>query len=126
MTLDPQMPGRIPLATATATDSGHELPPEIRTAIAVANATSIGLQPALLANAAAARQIFELILTLQRDLETEQARAQLRLAAVAKLAECILVIDPTSDTAARHVASTLAMFDAWAAGVEDDHQLKVS
>ena len=91
----------------------EKLPPEVREQIAVANALSIGLQPAILANLALAQAIFDSNLAQQRALESQQASAIVQIAAVAKYSEIILKIDPAADGAADQVLAALREFSAW-------------
>ncbi|HYO14710.1 MAG TPA: hypothetical protein VE685_16060, partial [Thermoanaerobaculia bacterium] len=71
------------------------LPPGVAEAIAIANATSIGEQPAILANLALANQIANANLAQQYALANQQALFQVQLALVAKCVEVIARIDPT-------------------------------
>jgi hypothetical protein len=79
--------------------STEGLPPGIAEAIAVANATSIGEQPAILANLALANQIANANLAQQYALANQQALFQVQLAMLAKCVEVISRIDPTSPAA---------------------------
>lgn len=60
------------------------LPEEIVQAIAIANAKSIGEQPAILANLALAQQMFKQNLEQQATLSRQQALNQVQVAATAK------------------------------------------
>ena len=75
------------------------LPPDVTEAIAVANAHSIGGQPAILANLALANQIANANLAQQYSLTNQQALFQVQLALLAKCVEVISRIDPASPTA---------------------------
>ena len=105
---------RLTVGDVTVPSNDQQLPSEIREAIAVANALSIGVEPAVLSNTSLATQVFDVILQQQRSLQLAQASAQLRIAAVAKLAEIMLKIDPTATDAVQQVRATLAQFDEWA------------
>lgn len=84
---------------APAGISTEGLPPGIVEAIAVANATSVGEQPAILANLALANQIANANLAQQYALTNQQALFQVQLAVVAKCVEVISRIDPTGPIA---------------------------
>lgn len=81
-----------PPGDAPATEG---LPPGIVEAIAIANAKSIGEQPAILANLALANQIANANLAQQYALANQQALFQVQLALLAKCVEVIARIDPT-------------------------------
>ena len=65
------------------------MPNEIVQSIAIANAKSIGEQPAILANMALANQILNNNLAQQIQISQQQAMSQLSMAALSK---CIAVI----------------------------------
>jgi hypothetical protein len=74
--------------------STQDLPPGIAESIAIANAQSIGEQPAILANLALANQIANANLAQQYALANQQALFQVQLAVLAKCVEVIACIDP--------------------------------
>lgn len=78
-----------------STESESSLPDDIVQSIAISNATSIGSQPAILANLALANQIFNQSLQQQLAISYQQATHLITLAAVAR---CVNLI--TTDTAA--------------------------
>jgi hypothetical protein len=76
------------------TPATEGLPPGIVESIAIANAQSIGEQPAILANLALANQIANANLAQQYALANQQALFQVQLALLAKCVEVIARIDP--------------------------------
>lgn len=79
-------------ASGSGGNGGSSLPKEIVESIAIANAKSIGEQPAILANMALANQILNNNLQQQISISQQQAMNQLSMAALSK---CIAVITST-------------------------------
>ncbi|GLQ98827.1 FAD-binding monooxygenase [Dyella mobilis] len=67
-----------------------QLPEDIVQSIAIANAKSIGEQPAILANLALAQQIFNQNMQQQISISQQQAMNQVQMAAAAK---CVAMIE---------------------------------
>jgi len=74
----------LPKNSSPMPDTSSSLPSEIVQAISIANATSIGAQPAILANLALANQIFNNSLQQQAQISTQRAIDLLTLAIVAR------------------------------------------
>lgn len=89
------------------------LPDEIVQSIAIANAKSIGEQPAILANLALANQIFNNNLQQQMAISYQQAVNEILLAAVAKCVNQILAAssaDRTTGGAVKEMIAALKQF----------------
>lgn len=82
---------QLPPAQPATTDDN--LPEEIRQSIAIANATSIGEQPAILANLALGNQILNNNLIQQNLISNQQAMNQILLATMAKCVDLIFAVD---------------------------------
>ena len=91
--------------------SPNQLPNEIVQAIAVANAKSIGEQPAILANCALANQIFNANLQQQAALAQQQAMFQVLLATVSKVVSVILTDGVEGDEKKANVLKSLEFID---------------
>jgi hypothetical protein len=96
------------------------LPPDIVEAIAIANAKSIGEQPAILANLALANQIFNTNLAQQNAIASQQALFQVTLAATAKCADMILAIDPKDPQAIENLKAFIKEFYEMITSKADD------
>lgn len=88
--------------------SGSSLPDEIVQSIAIANAKSIGEQPAILANLALANQILNNNLQQQMLITNQQAMNQIAMATMAKCVT-LIVSDDQSPDAAKSVSEILAL-----------------
>jgi DNA-binding transcriptional regulator YdaS (Cro superfamily) len=77
---------------------GSSLPEEIIQSIAIANAKSIGEQPAILANLALANQILNQNLQHQTQIAQQQAFNQIAMATTAKCVSLITDKDANLDT----------------------------
>lgn len=96
------------------------LPENIVDAIAVSNATSIGEQPAILANLALANQIFNINLAQQNALANQQMVFQIELAALAKCVQVILDSELSEPQAVEKLtARMLEMFDQFHSKAEE-------
>lgn len=97
----PDMP--VPDASRSA------LPEEIVQGIAIANATSIGSQPAILANLALANEILNANLQQQAQITQQQAVNLLTLAVVAKSAAAILRDSSASGASVSEIKDLLVL-----------------
>lgn len=89
-------------------ESSNSLPDEIVQSIAIANAKSIGEQPAILANLALANQILNNNLQQQMLITNQQAMNQIAMATMAKCVT-LIVSDDKSPDAAKSVSEILAL-----------------
>ena len=87
------------------------LPDEIVQSIAIANAKSIGEQPAILANLALANQILNNNLQQQMFISNQQAMNQIVMATMAKCVT-LIVSDDKSPDSAKSVTEILALLKA--------------
>jgi hypothetical protein len=85
------------------------LPPQIVESIAIANAKSIGEQPAILANFALANQIFNNNMQQQMMLSQQQA---MNLVTMATSAKCVAIITRMDNTDPKKSADVKACVDA--------------
>lgn len=92
-------PSLMPEAVFQSPSAGS-LPQEIVQSIAIANASVIGTQPAVLANLALANQIFNQNLQQQMAISTQQAINQVTMAAVAKCVALLARDNGAADPAA--------------------------
>ena len=100
--------------------SYDNLPKEIVEAIAMANAESIGEQPAILANLALADQIFNVNLAQQNALMNQQMIFQIELAALAKCVQVLLASDLKEPRAVEQLtARVLEMFEQFHSKAEE-------
>lgn len=93
------------------------LPPEVVESISIASASSIGEQPAVLANLALANQIANLNLAQQQALSAHQAMTQLSMATVAKCVEIITQIDASAPGASEHMKAMTALIEIMMTGI---------
>jgi hypothetical protein len=99
-------------ATPITSNPAHEtLPPAVREAIAITNATVIGEQPAILANLALADQIFNQHMLHQERLARQQAVNFIRLAVVARSVNLLLTNGPASQEADGQIERALRLLD---------------
>lgn len=91
-----------------ASSDNQSLPPEIVESIAIANAKSIGEQPAILANLALANQIMNTNLQQQMAIAALQAMNQVMMATMAKCVSLIL----SSDASPEQVDATVKLLES--------------
>lgn len=98
------------MSSSDASPSGQSesaLPSEIVQSIAIANATTIASQPAVLANLALANEILNANLRQQAQIAQQQALNLLTLAVVAKSVATILRDDPGDGATAGEIKDLL-------------------
>lgn len=84
------------------------LPHELEASIEISNATSVGEQPAILANLALGNEIFNGNLQQQALVAQQQALNQILLVATAKFSELILKLDATKPEAGETLRQLVA------------------
>ena len=100
--------------------SQDELPREIVDAIADSSATSVGEQPAILANLALANQIFNTCLAQQDAIVNQQIITTVKLAALAKCLQIILAVNASDPKAVELIKETIIeLFDQLHGKVEE-------
>lgn len=116
--------------TQNTASSNDVLPKDVVDAIAMANAVSIGEQPAILANLALGNQIFSVHLAQQNALANQQIIFQIELAALAKCLQVLLAADIKEPQAIEQLtARILEMFKEFHAKAEEQllaHQNRLS
>ncbi len=88
-----------PFIPVAGNSTNTTIPKEILEAIAISNASSIGEQPAILANIALANQIFNINLIQQNAILSQQLTFQFLQAVLAKYVDTIITIDLTNPQA---------------------------
>jgi hypothetical protein len=88
-----------PFIPTAGNGTNTAIPKEILEAIAISNASSIGEQPAILANIALANQIFNINLLQQNAILSQQLTFQFLQAVLAKYVDTIIAIDLTNPQA---------------------------